>query len=319
MGVVFTANCTTALNFVMKGILNRGDHCIISSFEHNAVTRPAAVLAKSGVEFDVAELIPGDDGANLRAFERLIKSNTKLVVCTHASNVTGDVFPISAIGGLCASKGVLFAVDAAQTAGILPIDMLRDNIDFLCVAPHKGIYAPMGTGMLLGRKPIPKTLIEGGTGTESVKQDQPLDPPERFESGTVNVPGIAGISAGLDFVGSYGLSKIYNHEISLAERFYDGLLRLGGIKVYSSHPKDGKHVPTVSFNVRGIPSEETSRMLASRGIATRAGLHCAPYAHKRIGTLDGGTVRVCFSVFNSAQEVDYALAVLKGIISKKRN
>ena len=318
MNVIFTANCTTALNFVMKGILKKGDHCIISSFEHNAVTRPAAALAKTGVEFDVAELIPGDDGANVRAFQRLIRSNTRLAVCTHASNVTGDVFPIAAIGEMCAAHGILFAVDAAQTAGVLPIDMVRDNIDFLCVAPHKGLYAPMGTGMLISRKPIPRTLIEGGTGSESIKQDQPLDPPERFESGTVNVPGIAGISAGIDFIESYGLAKLYNHEISLAGRFYDGLSRISGARVYSSHPKDSKHVPTISFNLSRISSEETASILAEMGVATRAGLHCAPYAHKRIGTLDGGTVRVCFSAFNTLGEVDYALMALRQISKAKR-
>ncbi len=309
--VVFTANCTQALNFVLKGVLQPGDHIIISSFEHNAVTRPTAALAERGVSFDVAEIVPGDDGAAVRAFRRLIKYNTKLIVCTHASNVTGDVLPIKEIGDMCRENGILFAVDAAQTAGILPINMAYDNIDYLCIAPHKGLYAPMGTGILIALRPIPFTIIEGGTGSASADQRQPSDPPERFESGTVNVPGIVGISAGIDFINSRGMSKIYNHEMQLARRFYKGLIDMGGTSTYSAYPKNGKHVPTVSFNLRGMPSEKAAAELGKHGVAVRAGLHCAPFAHKRIGTLDSGTVRVCFSAFNSENDVDAALRYLK--------
>ncbi len=316
--VVFTPNCTTSLNIVLKGVLKPSDHFIISSYEHNAVTRPAQKLMDLGISCDVAEVQPGDDDACVRAFERLIKRNTRLIVCTHASNVTGEVFPIKEIGALCAEKGVLFAVDAAQTAGILPINMAEDNIDFLCIAPHKGLYAPMGTGILIARRPIPKTLIEGGTGTESVNQNQPPDLPERFESGTVNAAGIAGISAGIDFVTKKGLSSVYSHELALAQRFYKGIATMGGTTLYTKPPAKGGFVPTVSFNLRGVPSEKTAELLGEQGIAVRAGLHCAPFAHKRIGTLDSGTVRVCFSVFNSVADVDKTLAILKNIKNSQK-
>ena len=314
--VVFTANCTESLNFVLKGVLQPGDHIIISSFEHNAVTRPAAALARKGISVDTAEIVPGDDDATVRSFSRLIKYNTKLIVCTHASNVTGDVFPIKKIGDICRENGILFAVDAAQTAGVLPINMQFDNIDYLCIAPHKGLYAPMGTGILIALKPISYTVIEGGTGSASADQRQPQDLPERLESGTVNVPGIAGISAGIDFINTRGMSKIYSHEMQLARRFYKGLIDLKGTETYSAYPENGRHVPTVSFNLREIPSEKTAAELGKYGVAVRAGLHCAPFAHKRIGTLDSGTVRVCFSAFNSENDVDAALRFLKMIKGK---
>ena len=311
--VVFTANCTESANIVLKGILNSGDHLIVSSIEHNAVSRPAFSLSRYGIETDYAEVIFDDDDATVRSFQRRIKDNTKLVVCTHASNVTGHVMPIEKIGKLCREKGILFAVDCAQTAGVLPIDMQKQNIDFLFVAPHKGLYAPMGTGILIARQPVPKTIIEGGTGTESMNLSQPADMPERLESGTLNVPGIMGIGAGIDFINQKGMNNIYRHEMKLAERFYSGLSRIGGITVYSPYPETGKTVPTISFNINGIPSTETAEILGKNGIAVRAGLHCAPLIHKRVGTLDMGSVRVCFSAFNRADEVDRTLFVIKNI------
>lgn len=311
--VVFTANCTESANIVLKGILNSGDHLIVSSIEHNAVSRPAFSLSRYGIETDYAEVIFDDDDATVRSFQRRIKDNTKLVVCTHASNVTGHVMPIEKIGKLCREKGILFAVDCAQTAGILPIDMQKQNIDFLFVAPHKGLYAPMGTGILIARQLVPKTIIEGGTGTESMNLSQPSDMPERLESGTLNVPGIMGIGAGIDFINRKGMKNIYSHEMMLAERFYSGLGRIGGITVYSPYPETGKTVPTISFNINGIPSTETAEILGKNGIAVRAGLHCAPLIHKRVGTLDTGSVRVCFSAFNRTDEVDRTLFVIKNI------
>ena len=193
--VIFTPSCTAAINYVLKGILKQNDGLVISSLEHNSVTRPAETLRKSGVELSVAEVIFSDKEATVRSFERAIKPNTKVVLCTHASNVTGEVLPIKEIGEICALKGVPFAVDAAQTAGILDINMQEQKIDYLCVASHKGLYAPMGTGILIALGEIPRTLIEGGTGSMSISYEQPLDLPEAFESGTANVPGIAGVSA----------------------------------------------------------------------------------------------------------------------------
>lgn len=302
--VIFTKNCTESINIVLKGVLKPNDHVITSSMEHNAVARPLYKLAKNGVEVDYAEVIFNDMDATVRSFERLIKSNTKMIICTHASNVTGEVMPIEALGKLCREKNILFAVDAAQTAGIIPIDMKKLNIDYLCIASHKGLYAPMGTGILVARGEIIDTITEGGTGTDSLSTAQPRDLPEMLESGTINVPGIAGISAGIDFVTSKGIENIYNHELKLAAYLYNKLHNIGGLTVYSPYPKYMETVPTISFNINGMASSDVAQILSDMGIAVRAGLHCAPLAHNRIGTLDIGTVRVCFSVFSTMNEID---------------
>ena len=309
--VIFTAGCTASLNTVIKGIVRPGDHIVISSLAHNSVARPAERMRKEGAELDVAEVIFGDREATVRSFERLIRSDTRLVVCTHASNVTGTVLPIGEIGRICAERGVPFCVDAAQSAGILDINMREQMIDYLCVAPHKGLYAPMGTGLLIALGDIPSTLTEGGTGSMSSSYDQPRDYPERFESGTLNVPGIFGISAGIDFVSGKKPEEIYSYEMKLIRRAFEGLGSIPDAVIYSEYPTDGKSVPTLSFNIKGRASTETADFLASRGIAVRAGLHCAPMAHRRLGTLESGTVRICCSVFNSASDIDALLTALK--------
>ena len=182
--VVFTANCTTAVNTVIKGIVRPGDHVVTSSLEHNAVARPLYRLSREGADVDCAEVIFGDEEATVRSFERLIKKNTRLVICTHASNVTGTVLPIEKIAAICAERSVPFAVDAAQTAGILDINMMQQKIDYLCIAPHKGLYAPMGTGALIALGNIPVPLTEGGTGSMSSSYEQPAELPDKLESGT---------------------------------------------------------------------------------------------------------------------------------------
>lgn len=317
--VVFTPNCTHALNFVLKGLLFSGDHVITSSMEHNAVARPLNQLARQGVKVDVAEVIFDDMQATLRAFGALIKPNTRLIVCTHASNVTGMVMPIKQIGALCRQYGIWFAVDAAQTAGIIDIDMEEMNIDYLCVAPHKGLYAPMGTGILIARENLPKTVIEGGTGTMSIEIEQPEDLPERLESGTLNLPGIMGISAGIDFVKSKTLDRIYTHELKLMQTLYDALASLPNIRLYTSRPQKGLHSPVLSFNIAGMPSAQVASRLNKYGIAVRAGLHCAPMAHKRLGTLESGTVRVCPSVFTSSNEIYKLVSAIKRIAHSSKN
>ncbi|MDO4743612.1 MAG: aminotransferase class V-fold PLP-dependent enzyme, partial [bacterium] len=247
----------------------------------------------------------------VRSFEKLIRPNTKLIICTHASNVTGHILPIKEIGEMCSKNNILFAVDAAQTAGILPIDMQKMHIDYLCVAPHKGLYSPMGIGILIAEKDLPKTVIEGGTGTESVNIEQPADFPERMESGTVNVPGIAGVSAGIDFINRIGIERIYSYELMLAQKFYRQLQNIPGVKIYTPYPKAGATVPTISFNFEGALSSDIAIFLSERNIAVRSGLHCSPMAHKRIGTLDDGTVRVCFSYFNTEYDVEMIVRVLR--------
>lgn len=311
--VIFTANCTAALNTVIKGICRPGDHIVASSLEHNAVVRPLYKLQRLGAEVDFAEVIFGDPDATARSFERLIRDDTRLVICTHASNVTGEVMPVEKIGRICAERNIPFLVDAAQTAGILPIDMKSSFIDYLCVAPHKGLYAPMGLGVLISLGEIPDTLLEGGTGTLSVSYEQPADYPERFESGTVNVPAIFGLSAGIDFVKQKGIGTIYQHEMQLMRYIYDRLKDTKGVVLYTPRPQDGRFVPTLSFNISGLSSGEAAEILGRHSIAVRSGLHCASMAHRRLGTVDSGTVRICLSAFNSKREADTFLSVVKNL------
>ncbi|MBQ2274148.1 MAG: aminotransferase class V-fold PLP-dependent enzyme [Clostridia bacterium] len=310
--VVFTSNCTLALNMAIKGNIRQGDHIIISSYEHNAVLRPVYKLALDGVaEFSVANVTVGDGDATYRAFERLIKPNTKMIVCTHASNVTGEIMPILRLSELCKEKGIIFVVDAAQTAGILPIDM--KGIDYLCVAAHKGLYAPMGTGILLCGKESQDTLIEGGTGTFSNMFEQPKDMPERLESGTVSVPLIAGVKAGVDFIEEKGLKKIHSHEITLLQTLYDKLASLKNVILYTKRPKTEEFAPVLSFNLEGKNSMEVAEILSQNGIAVRAGLHCSPLAHKTLATDKIGTVRVCPSVYNTKNDCFSLINVVKSI------
>lgn len=300
--VVFTMNCTHSINCVLKGVLKKGDHAVVSSLEHNAVMRP---LVKMGVNYSAAKVSLTDDGETLENFKKAIKPNTKLVFCTGASNVLGKTLPIEKIGKTCKEKGIYFGVDAAQTAGVIPINMKTQNVDFLCIAPHKGLYAPMGIGVLIARKNIFNTLIEGGTGTNSLEFVQPENLPERLESGTVNVPGIAGVLAGANFVEKQGIKSIYNHEMKLIQDLYSALKNNPKIQIYTPFPKENLYVPVLSFNYEGIPSDNFSQTLSSDNIAVRAGFHCAPSAHRQIGTLNGGAVRISLGYFNSWQEIAF--------------
>ncbi len=313
--VVFTLNCTHAINYVLKGLLKSGDRIVTSSFEHNAVMRPLEKLKNQGIHVDIAEAYPDDKEATIRSFARLINTNTKLVICTAASNVIGLKMPIKEIGMMCKQFGTKFCVDAAQLAGVCDINMRECNIDYLCIAAHKGLYAPMGTGVLITRDNELNTLIEGGTGTASVMLEQPKDLPEMLESGTINVIGILGIGAGIDFIKSKGLDKIYNHEMLLIKKLYRQLKSTSGVKLYTPEPDDN-YAPVLSFNINGLNSVESASKLNSLGFATRAGLHCAPFAHKRIGTIESGTVRVCPSVFTTIQDIDKFAAAVKQISSK---
>ncbi len=299
--VVFTANCTQSINFVIKGLLKKGDHCIISSLEHNAVVRP---LVKTGIAFSKAQVSLKDDRQTAESFARLIKPNTKLIICTGASNVLGKTLPIEEIGRLCREKGIFFAVDAAQTAGILPLNMKKQHIDFLCIAPHKGLYAPMGIGVLIARKPLPFTVIEGGTGTNSAELFQPSVMPERLESGTLNVPAVLGVLSGVEFVEQKGIGRLYDGEWQLISRLYGFLKGIPEIELYTPDFNKNMYVPVLSFNIKGVPSEETVRSFSNEGIALRGGLHCAPLAHSEMGTLQQGAVRISVSAFNNMREIE---------------
>jgi len=305
--VIFTGNCTQSINTVLKGVLSKGDHVVISSQEHNAVMRP---LVKLRNPYTLANISLEDNQETLNSFEKAIKPHTRLVFCTAASNVTGRILPIEKIGEMCNKRRILFGVDAAQLGGICPIDMRRMNIDFLCLAPHKGLFAPMGIGVLIARKPIDKTIIEGGTGSFSADFLQPEALPEKFESGTLNLSGCMGVSAGIDFLNQVGMEKLYNHEIGLIKKLYFGLSKNPKVTLYTPMPKHGEYVAVLPFNLKGKTSEETAVFLDEKGVAVRGGLHCAPLAHRQIGTLKSGAVRVSLSPFNTEKEIESFLEIM---------
>ena len=308
--VVFCNNCTHALNFVIKGVLGENDHVIISDLEHNAVLRP---LHKTVKDYSLAEVSFDDNGKTLENFKLLIKENTKMIICTAASNVTGRVLPIKEIGKLCKEKGILFTVDAAQGGGVIPINMKKMNIDYLCIAPHKGFFAPMGTGVLIAEKPIKRTVIEGGNGMSSLEAKQIPDLPEGFESGTVSVPNIMGIGAGIDYVNKIGRDRIYAKEMKIISSFYEGLSSDKRIILYTPKPEIEEFAPVISFNVSGKTSEETAEYLDKNGIAVRGGFHCSALAHKKLKTTDIGTVRISPSFSLSVNEIKRTLEVIKKI------
>ncbi len=311
--VCFTLNCTQAINMVLQGTLKSGDHVIISSLEHNAVVRPVyGMFSENGVEYSIAE-VSEDDDKTVENFKNLIKDNTKMIFVTAASNVTGKTLPVFKLGILCKERGILFGVDGAQAVGILPVDMDKMNIDYLCIAPHKGFYAPMGSGVLVAKKSIEKVLIKGGTGVNSLEVTQPEELPERVESGTVNLPGIFGVLAGVNFVKNRGLESIYKHEINLCQYCYDELSKIGA-ELYTKRPENLKTAPVISFNFAGKNSIFVAKKLAENNIAVRSGLHCAPLAHKQIKTLLTGTVRVSPSVFNTKADIDALIFTLKRVI-----
>ena len=314
--VIFTSGCTESLNTVIKGILRQGDHVVISSLEHNSVVRPLERLKKEGlITYDVAQVCECDHDKTVDNFRNKFNDHTRLVVCTHASNVFGLRLPIERIAALCHQYGIKICVDAAQTAGVLPIDVKGDCIDYLCLSGHKGLYGPMGIGVLIiNCEEIPKPLKEGGTGSSSVSFEQPAFLPDRFESGTPNLPGICGLGAGIDFVTSRGMERIFKHEMHFLSRVYNGLEKNKNIILYTQKPDLNFHVPVLSLNVRGKSSEETAAVLNRRyNIAARAGLHCSPLAHISYGTENIGTVRICPSVFSDYSHGDMLVNALKKI------
>lgn len=310
--VVFVLNCTMALNMALKGILASGGRVTVSDLEHNAVMRPLYAISPGKPVYDIAHVVVGDDDATVENFRRALTPETKAIVCTHASNVFGVRLPIRRLGALAREKGMLFVVDGAQTAGVLPIDMEDCNIDFLCLAGHKGLYGPMGTGMLLcsGRFDLP-TLIEGGTGSQSLLLEQPNDLPDRLESGTPNTPGICGLRAGMEWVSTRGIENICRKETRLMALAHDLLTEIPGIRLYTTRPEEGLCAPVLSLNLEGHCSEELAVELNRYGVAVRAGLHCAPSAHRTYGTAPSGTARLAPSVHTTRQEIEQACRAIR--------
>ena len=305
--VAFTGNCTHALNLAIKGVARPGDRIVISSMEHNSVARPAYALSKQGVRVDVAA-IGRSDAETIENFRALIRSDVRCVIMTAASNVTGRLNPVREVAGLCREHGVCFIVDGAQACGIVPLS-LKDGMNFLCTAGHKGLYGPTGTGLLISDGAYSlRTIIEGGTGATSGELEQTGFMPERLESGTVNTVGIAGLGAGMTYIQEMGMSRIRAHEDELCRMLIDGLKTVDGAVIY----RRGEHfVPIVSFNIEGISAPALAHALASEGYALRGGLQCAYLAHRTLGTLPDGTVRFSPSAFSSERDVAGMVNTLK--------
>ncbi len=311
--VIFTPGCTYSANMVIKGLLKSGDHAVVSDMEHNAVMRPMHTMSEKGVAYTIARTGETDD-ETLASFRDALRSNTRLVICTHVSNVWGQRLPVERIAALCRQYGIPVMTDAAQSAGVFPINAEENGIDFICAPAHKGLYGTMGTGILIARHPeLLKTITEGGTGSGSLSLSQPDFPPDKFESGTPNVPGIAALSAGLDFVKQTGVERIHDHEVKLVTYLYDRLSKMSSITLYTPRPNAMRNGGLLSFNVGNLSSEETAAYLFEKGIAVRAGLHCSPLAHRRYGTEKRGAVRISTSYFNTMNEMESAARAISMI------
>ena len=308
--VVLTMNATHALNIAVKSLVPPGGSAVISGYEHNAVTRPLAAL---GAEVSVADGPLFRPEAVTEAFEALVRPGVDAVICTHVSNVFGFVQPVEAVAAVCRRRGVPLMIDASQSAGILPLDLEALGAAYIAMPGHKGLYGPQGTGVLLcGRDAKPKPLMEGGTGSISLSQDMPDFLPDRLEAGTHNMPGIAGLLAGVEFVRRQGTEAILRREHALTRRTAEGLAGLPGVEVFAL-PEGAAQAGVLSFRIPGRDAEAVGEALAERGIAVRAGLHCAPLAHRTAGTLGTGTVRVSFSTFNTLREADALVQAVEDI------
>lgn len=314
--IIFTLNCTESLNIVIKGLLKRGDHVIISSLEHNAVLRPIEKLKAKGVEYSVVDVIEKDNEKTLNNFRNAIKENTRLLICTYASNVFGIKLPVERICAMCHQYGIITCIDGAQAGGVVPIDLSDSSIDFLCLAGHKGLYGPMGTGILvINCDTFPDSLIEGGTGSNSENYNQPDILPDKYESGTSNFIGITGLKKGIEFIKSKGILNIYRKEMDLINYAYKELKNSNNAILYTNEPDIDYYVPVLSFNIKGYNCENVSEILSSKyNIAVRSGLHCAALAHKYYDTINIGTVRIVPSVFTTKNDIKsliYAIHKIK--------
>lgn len=304
--VIFTANSTEALNIAIAGLFNEDDHVISTDLEHNSVLRP--LYRHGNVDFVGADRSGRIDYSD---FEKLLRPNTKAVVCTHASNLTGDMVDLKKISAFCRMNKLLLVVDASQTAGVVPIHMTDMGIDVLCFTGHKGLMGPQGTGGLcIGADVEIRPFKVGGTGIKTYEKVQPQEYPTRLEAGTLNSHGIAGLNAALDYIEGVGLDVIRNHELQLAKRFYEGIRRIDGVKTYGDF-SSWDRAAIVTLNVRDFDSAQVSDYLAEHyGIATRSGGHCAPRLHEALGTVEQGAVRFSFGWHNTEEDVDAAIRAI---------
>ena len=305
--VIFTSNSTESLNIALNGIFEPGDHVITTDLEHNSVLRPLYRLEEQGIIS--LSFVPDDRQGkpDYNAFESLIRPNTRAIVCTHASNLTGNMVDIASVGAIARKHDLLLVVDASQTAGSVPIHMEQMHIDILCFTGHKGLMAPQGTGGMCIRDGIEiRPFKVGGSGVHSYDRHQPMPYPTRLEAGTLNTHGIAGLRAAVDYISQTGIEKIREKEISLMQRFCEGVSSLDGVTVYGDFDNDRTAV--VALNIRDYDSGAVADALHEEfSIATRAGAHCAPRMHMALGTRDQGAVRFSFGWFNTEAEVDAAI------------
>jgi len=309
--LVFTHNATEALNLAIKGALHMGDHVVTSSMEHNAVWRCLRVLEAEGLISVTPVRCAPDGSLDVQDIVSALRPNTRLMVFTHASNVTGTLMPIGELGQIARERGVILLVDAAQTAGVYPVDVEGLSVDLLAFTGHKGLLGPQGTGGLYIREGINlRPLKEGGTGSESTLEHQPFTLPDRYEAGTLNVPGIAGLGAAVRFILDEGLERIREREVLLTGEVLEGLSQIPAIRVYG--PQDARRqVGVVSIGVQGVRPGEVAYVLDEvYSINVRAGLHCSPCAHRTIGTLDQGTLRISLGYFNSREHVEDLVGAL---------
>jgi cysteine desulfurase / selenocysteine lyase len=314
--VIFTRNATEGFNTIVRGFLKPGDHVITSSVEHNSVMRPLRALESEGVKLSI---IPCSGTGDISPHHIIaaISRHTKMIIVTHASNVTGTIMPIADIAEMARRHHVILCVDAAQTAGNIPVDVLRDNIDILVFTGHKSLYGPQGTGGFYIRKGLEKMvspLERGGTGSRSEFEEQPDFMPDRFESGTPNTIGIAGLGAGAGYVAAIGVQAIRKKEIALTKFFMDGIRSIRGVRVYGDmDPK--RRTALVSFAINGMSPSDISFHLDKRfNIMSRPGLHCAPLAHRTIGTFPVGTVRFSFGLFTTEEQIKTAIKAIETLI-----
>ena len=309
--IVFTANSTESLNIALKGLFSEGDHVVTTVLEHNSVLRPLYECRERGCELTV---IGCDEKGNIsyKALEAAIKENTRAVVCTHASNLTGNMIDLRRVGEIAGRRKILFVVDASQTAGIYPIDVQELGIDVLCFTGHKSLLGPQGTGGMYVRSGVKiRPLLSGGSGVDTYDPFHPSVMPTALEAGTLNGHGIAGLKAAVGYIMETGIDKIREKELSLMRCFYEGVYRIPGVKIYGDFDTE-ERCPVVALNIGEYDSSEVSDELnVSYGIVTRPGAHCAPLMHRALGTEGQGAVRFSFSHYNTKEEVDSAIKAIK--------
>lgn len=315
--IAFTANATQALNIAIKGTLRPGDHVIATSLEHNSVLRPLYELEDQGVQLTI---LPADTMGNIcyEAFEKEIKPNTKAIVTTHGSNLTGNLLDIGRIGAVATKHDLIYIVDASQTAGMFPIDVQNMHIDILCFTGHKGLLGPQGTGGIYVREGVDvRPLLSGGSGVQTYLRSHPSQMPTLLEAGTLNGHGIAGLGAAVHYIQEMGLDNIRQKEQELMWDFYTQVKEIPGIKTYGDFTTQNR-CAIVSLNIRGYDSGEVSDALSTEyGIATRPGAHCAPLMHKALGTVEQGAVRFSFSHYNTEEEINIAVSALRKLAQEE--